>query len=101
MTGLKCNIKHLRPLLVARDDKGELQYLGLILSECSGKVMSENVPENLMVPSDNCCPDIKILHRSDPQTHKEQQVSCLCQTLKADKIHHAYRLKRNPRLSPD
>jgi hypothetical protein len=62
----------------------------LVLSECSGlqvKVISENVPESLMVPSENCCPDTKILYRSDSLRHiKEQQVSCLCQILKADII---------------
>ena len=40
----------------------------LVFSEYSGpldEVISENVPESLMVLSENCCPDIKILYISD------------------------------------
>lgn len=46
------------------DIKGELQSLGLGLTESGGiqgTMMSENVPGSVMIASDNCCPDRKIL----------------------------------------
>ena len=64
----------------------------LEFSECSGTLdnaMSENVPESLMVLIENCCADLKSFYRYDsPKLVKEQQVSCLCQILKAEIIHH-------------
>jgi hypothetical protein len=64
--------------------------------------MPENVPESLMVPSENCCPDIKFIYRSDSPNHiEEQEVSSFCQLLKANVIPHPCRRSTTPRMNPD
>lgn len=59
--GLKCNVNHLRPLMVAKENCSVRVLVLLDTNGIVGNAMLDNVPDSLMMPSKNCYPNIKAL----------------------------------------